>query len=138
MPNTEVKTTVIEVVAGVILRQDTVLIARRPDHLHMGGLWEFPGGKREAGESIFNALQRELHEELGIYIREESPLMTIRHDYPDKQVLIEFRYVTAFDGEPVGRENQCVRWVPCQVLDEYAFPEANNPVVSALMQRDGN
>ncbi len=133
MPNTAAESVVIEVVAGVICRQDTVLIARRPEGVHMGGLWEFPGGKREPGESIFDALKRELHEELGIAIREEYAFMTIRHAYPDKQVLLEFRYVTAFDGEPVGREGQCVQWVSRQALAGFRFPEANQSVVNALL-----
>lgn len=132
MPNTGVEPAVIEVVAGVICREDSVLIARRPGHLHMGGLWEFPGGKREPGESVFDALQRELQEELGITIHAELPFMMVRHRYPDKHVLLDFRYVYDFDGEPCGREGQAVQWVERNALSGFAFPEANCPVVARL------
>jgi len=135
MPSTAAKGKRIDVVAGVILRNDRVLIARRPDHLHMGGLWEFPGGKREPGETIRSALERELHEELGIHVLAEEPFMTVTHQYPDKCVQLEFRSVTAFAGEPVGREGQRVAWVMFSQLPDYDFPEANVPIVEALLQR---
>ncbi|PTT03442.1 NUDIX domain-containing protein, partial [Pseudomonas sp. HMWF006] len=78
-------------VAAAVIRDDSgkVLIARRADTQHQGGLWEFPGGKVEADESVETALARELHEELGIVVGAARPLIKVHHDYPDKQVLLD-------------------------------------------------
>ena len=122
----------VHVVAAVIARGDEILIARRPDHVHQGGKWEFPGGKLEAGESAVDGLRREIHEELGILVRAERPLIRVSHDYPDKQVLLDVWWVDAFDGEPEGREGQQVRWVKRDALREYEFPAANVPIVAAV------
>lgn len=101
-------------------------------HLHQGGLWEFPGGKLEPGEDREAGLARELHEELGIVLQGARPLIRIRHAYPDKAVELDVYMVTAFAGEPVGREGQEVRWVARQALKDYRFPAANRPIVSAV------
>ncbi len=123
---------VIHVAAGVIKdAAGQILIARRPDTAHQGGLWEFPGGKLEAGESVPQALARELHEELGIHVDHCEPLIQIRHDYPDKSVLLDVWLVDAFSGEPHGREGQPVRWVAAEDLNAYEFPAANVPIVTA-------
>ncbi|MYM64698.1 Nudix family hydrolase [Pseudomaricurvus sp. HS19] len=123
---------VIHVAAGVIKdAAGQILIARRPDTAHQGGLWEFPGGKLEAGESAPQALARELHEELGIHVEHCEPLIQIRHDYPDKSVLLDVWTVDAFAGEPHGREGQPVRWVAASDLGNYDFPAANVPIVTA-------
>jgi len=121
----------IHVMAAVIERGDHILIARRPDHVHQGGKWEFPGGKLEQGEEPVRGLQRELHEELGIDLVAARPLIRIAHDYPDKQVLLDVWQVTEFSGEPVGREGQQVRWVTRDALVEFEFPAANVPIVAA-------
>lgn len=122
----------LHVAVGVIYRDGQVLIARRPDHLHKGGLWEFPGGKVETGESVTQALSRELHEELGIDIAASSPLLEISHDYPEKQVLLDVHLVTDFNGLPEGKEGQPLAWVSRQQLDDYAFPEANVAIIDAV------
>lgn len=122
----------IEVAAAVIRGADgRVLIARRPLDKHQGGLWEFPGGKIEPGESAEAALARELHEELGIRVRQARPLIRIHHDYPDKRVLLDVWEVTAFDGEPHGAEGQPLAWVRDRDLPSYEFPAANRPIVAA-------
>ena len=122
----------IHVIAAVIRdAQGRVLIAKRPDHAHQGGLWEFPGGKLEADESRFAGLVRELQEELGIRVTEARPLLDIRHDYPDKSVRLDVWLVTGFDGEAHGAEGQPVRWVAAAELNDYAFPAANAPIVQA-------
>lgn len=127
----------IEVAAAVIRGADgRVLIARRPQDKHQGGLWEFPGGKIEPGESAEAALDRELHEELGIRVREARPLIRIHHDYPDKHVLLDVWEVTAFDGEPHGAEGQPLAWVRVQDLPNYEFPAANRPIVAAARLPD--
>jgi len=108
-----------------------VLLARRPSHLHQGGLWEFPGGKVEAGESVYEALTRELQEELGIQVTEARPLIRIPYDYPDRKVLLDVWRVTGFDNIPHGAEGQQVAWVDKAELTHYAFPAANAPIVTA-------
>lgn len=127
----------LHVAVGVI--QDShghILIARRPRHLHQGGLWEFPGGKVNAGENVTFALQRELHEELGIEVTQTCPLMTIEHDYGDKQVFLDVHRVTGFSGEAYGREGQTVQWVTTDRLNEFDFPAANRGIVNALRLPD--
>ncbi|TWH77254.1 8-oxo-dGTP diphosphatase [Azomonas agilis] len=108
-----------------------VLIARRPEDKDQGGLWEFPGGKREPGETRTAALARELREELGIEVRQARPLIQVRHAYPNKTVLLDVWQVTAFDGEAQGLEGQPVRWVWPDELPDYRFPAANYPIISA-------
>lgn len=127
----------IEVAAGVIRDGiGRILITRRPDHVHQGGLWEFPGGKREAGETTFQALQRELQEEVDIRVMEAIPLIKIAHDYGDKQVLLDVWEVSRYEGRAWGREKQEWRWVAEAALNEYAFPVANKPIIKALRLPD--
>ena len=123
----------IHVVAAVIIdAQGRILITQRPLHVHQGGLWEFPGGKLEAGETVYAALQRELHEELGIDVLQARPLICVAHDYPDKSVLLDIWRVDEFAGEPHGREGQPMERVPPERLAEYTFPAANQPILSAV------
>ena len=122
----------IHVIAAVIRdAQNRILIAKRPDHAHQGGLWEFPGGKVEEGETRRDGLGRELLEELGVTVTQARPLLDIRHDYPDKSVRLDVWLVTGFEGEAHGAEGQPVRWVSAAELDDYAFPAANAPIVRA-------
>ena len=108
------------------------LIARRPEHLHMGGYWEFPGGKVEAGETVFQALQREICEEVALDIHAAQPLLKIPFVYPDKKVLLDVWRVTQFSGEARACENQTLCWVAHQHLQDYAFPPANRAILTAL------
>jgi len=118
---------------GVIVGKDgTILIAKRPDKTHQGGLWEFPGGKVERGEVLFDALRRELCEELDIDIISTEPLIKIRHDYGDKIVLLDVHKVTNFSGEAKGNEGQPIAWVVPRDLHQYQFPAANRPIIAAL------
>lgn len=124
----------LRVVAAVIHNpQGEILIARRPLHKHQGGLWEFPGGKIEEGESAGHALIRELQEELGITPTEFRPLLTVEHHYPDKSVRLEVWRVTAFDGQAHGAEGQPVAWVQAEQLRDYDFPAANTPILKAAV-----
>ena len=120
-------------VAAAVIRDAAgkILIARRADTQHQGGLWEFPGGKVEADESVETALARELHEELGIVVGVARPLIKVRHDYPDKQVLLDVWEVSTFTGEPHGAEGQPLAWVTARDLTSYEFPAANQPIVAA-------
>lgn len=122
----------VHVAAAVIRGQDgRILLAKRPDHLHQGGLWEFPGGKVESGETVRAALDRELKEELGIELQSARPLIKVRHDYPDKQVLLDVWDVSSFSGEPHGAEGQPLSWAAPRELGNYQFPAANLPIVAA-------
>ena len=127
----------IHVAAAVIRGADgRILIAKRPADKHQGGLWEFPGGKVEVGEAVEIALARELEEELGIRPTLARPLIQVRHDYPDKQVLLDVWEVSAFSGEPHGAEGQPLAWVSSAELTDYAFPAANRPIVAAAQLPD--
>lgn len=125
----------VEVVAGVI--RDTrgrILLARRTAGRDLAGLWEFPGGKREPGESPEAALARELHEELGIDAEVGEPLITVPQAYPTKRLRLDVRAITRFRGTARGRENQALAWVPPHRLASYPMPPADRPVVAALQQ----
>ncbi len=127
----------VHVAAAVIRGGDgRVLIARRPETAHQGGLWEFPGGKVEGGETVRAALVRELREELAIEVAAACRLIQIRHDYPDKHVLLDVWEVTRFDGEPQGAEGQPLAWVAADALPLYAFPAANQAIVTAARLPD--
>lgn len=128
----------LHVVAAAIVDpvQRKVLLARRPDDKHMGGLWEFPGGKVEPGENSFAALRRELHEEIGIDISAAEPLIAVPWDYPARSIVLDTWCVTAFQGEPHGREGQPVRWVSFDELTALDFPSANRPIITALRLPD--
>lgn len=122
----------LHVAVGVIKNKEgEILISLRHDSAHQGGLWEFPGGKVELGESVELALQRELKEELNISIQAFSPLIKINHQYTDLKVLLDVWAVTLFAGNPEGLEGQNVLWVKPDQLAGYSFPEANYPIISA-------
>jgi 8-oxo-dGTP diphosphatase len=126
---------VVHVVAAVIVSDDKrILLAKRPDHVHKGGLWEFPGGKLESGETSAQALSRELEEELAISVLEAAPLLKIQHDYPEKSVLLDVWQVTKFSGRAKGNEGQPIVWVKADELKEYQFPEANQPIIDELLK----
>ncbi|MCD8548552.1 MAG: 8-oxo-dGTP diphosphatase MutT [Aeromonadaceae bacterium] len=109
-----------------------VCICQRQAGQHQAGKWEFPGGKVEAGESLPQALARELQEEIGIAVAACEPLLAIEHDYGDKQVLLDVWLVSQFVGEARGLEGQPLRWVRVTELADYAFPAANQAIVAHL------
>ena len=125
----------VHVAVGVVVDgEKRVLISRRADAAHQGGLWEFPGGKVEAGESVNGALQRELKEELDIEVRRTSPLLEVSHDYGDKRVRLDVHVVWDFAGEACGLENQPLQWVSPGELPGFEFPAANVPIVEAVVE----
>jgi 8-oxo-dGTP diphosphatase len=127
----------IHVAAAVIIdRAGRVLNSRRAEHLHQGGLWEFPGGKLEPGESAVEALTRELREELGLHPLAFEPLIRIRHRYSDRDVLLDFFRVTRYAGVAQGLEGQPLRWVKPHEMEADDFPAADRPVISALRLPD--
>ena len=123
----------IHVVAGVIYNSaGEILLAQRPIQVHQGGRWEFPGGKREPGETPEYALQRELDEELGIQVEHARPLIQVLHNYSDKRLLLDVWQVETWHGTPWGREGQLVQWCPLPELGMRRFPAANYPVLQAV------
>lgn len=122
--------------AALVDDRGRVLLARRHEHAHQGGLWEFPGGKCEPGESVEAALARELHEELGIDIVDHRPLIRVDHHYPDRHVLLDVHRVERWHGEPHGREGQPLAWVDTAQLDRYPMPAANLPIARAVRLPD--
>ncbi len=109
-----------------------VLLSQRARNTHQGGLWEFPGGKLEPGETPRQALLRELSEELAIRVQDSRPLIRVRHDYGDRAVLIDFFRVYDYQGEARGVEGQPLRWVAPGTLRPEEFPAADRPVITAL------
>ena len=127
----------VHVAAAVVVNShDEILIARRAVDAHQGGLWEFPGGKVEEGESVEQALARELLEETGICVEQARPLIRVHHDYADKSVLLDVWRVETFSGEAHGREGQPVKWLKPEQLTDYTFPDANLPIIRAASLPD--
>ena len=125
-------TTPVHVAVAVIKNAaGDVLLSKRPEHVHQGGLWEFPGGKVEVGETVIQALRRELQEELGIYAEHFQPLISVAHSYQDKQVLLDVWSVATFSGLPTGREGQPLAWVSPTELARHADQETEFPLPAA-------
>lgn len=126
----------VTVAVGLLIDEDgRVLVTRRAPDTHQGGLWEFPGGKVEAGESVETALVRELAEELGIRVEASEPFMALDHDYADKQVRLDVRRVTRWQGEARGLEGQPLAWQLPPAMANWPFPEANAPILARLLAR---
>ena len=123
-------------VAAVALvdRDNRVLIAQRPQTKSMAGLWEFPGGKVEAGETPEAALQRELFEELNIDVCLEclAPLNFASHGYETFHLLMPLYLCRTWDGEVSAREGQAIKWVRALDLSSYEMPPADLPLIPAL------
>mgnify|MGYP001267530397 CR=1 FL=1 len=120
------------VVAAIIRRDAQILITRRFDHVHLPGLWEFPGGKVESGESLHVALEREIIEELGVRIHVADEFLSIEHEYPSKSIRLHFFNCTILEGEPQALDVAELRWVGPSDLIHYPFPPADAKVISML------
>ena len=123
---------VIEVAAGLVERDGQILITQRKAGSHLAGLWEFPGGKREAGESWEDCLIRELQEELAITVRVGELRHETVHHYPKKSVHLRFYAAGLISGEPRAIDCAAVAWVSPKDLSVYAFPEADRELVAQL------
>ena len=122
-----------DIVLGVVYNagKDKVLVARRPRHSHLGGLWEFPGGKVRNGENALQALTRELSEEINIDIRDCAPLISFDYDYPDKSLSFSVWRIHGWAGKLMGKEGQETQWVDISSLAVQDFPAANKGIIAA-------
>lgn len=125
----------IHVVAGVITDvRGRILLTQRGKDSDLAGLWEFPGGKREPGETSQAALARELEEELGIEVEVGERLVEVPQHYPSKRLRLEVFRIARWKGSPRGREGQAMTWVEPDRLLRYSMPSADLPVVGVLRQ----
>lgn len=122
----------IKAVVGILKRNQTLLVAQRPEGKPYSGYWEFPGGKVEPNEPSQKALARELHEELGIEIITAHPWFEHVHAYPDKTIILELWLVENFLGEPQGKENQALRWVTMNEMLSLNLLEGNIPLIDKI------
>jgi mutator protein MutT len=126
----------IEVSAGLVFRSGRLLITQRPATGHLANLWEFPGGKREPGESFEQCLARELREELEIGVGVGELLEEITHHYAEKSVRLRFYRCELREGEPRAVGCQAVAWVTRAELSDYEFPAADARLLEALRTRE--
>jgi len=125
----------IHVVAAVIWQpgsSDRFLISKRQKGKHLQDYWELPGGKIESGESRRQALDRELREEIDIVPVKARAFQQVRHQYKDRNILLDVWEVTSFKGNVVAREGQEVRWVAVDQLAKYRFPAADLTILESI------
>ena len=127
---------VVEVSAALIFRGGKLLITQRHAHAHLGGLWEFPGGKREAGETCEQCLVREIGEELGVEISVGELVEEIAHDYPEKSVHLKFFRCELLAGEPQPLDCAAVKWIGKAELAAHEFPAADAQLLEKLRGSD--
>ena len=118
-----------------------LLIALRPDDAMLGGLWEFPGGKKETSESIEETVERELNEELGVTVEVGEKFMDLKHAYSHFKITLHAYWCTISDGVPKPKSSNEIRWVSLEEIDKYPFPKANKVLINKLLElpdRDSN
>jgi mutator protein MutT len=123
---------IIDVAAGLVFRAGQLLITQRRPGDHLGGLWEFPGGKVEPGETFEHCLIRELREELGIEVSVGKQIEEITHAYPEKTVRLRFFHCTLIADEPAPIHCHALAWVTSETLTTYAFPAADAQLLQKL------
>lgn len=126
--------TLLVVAAALVDDEGRVLIAQRPQGKQLAGMWEFPGGKVEAGETPELALIRELEEELGIVVKQAclAPFVFASHTYDDFHLLMPLFLIRRWEGEPEAREHTAIKWVRPNAMRDYAMPPADAPLVAYL------
>jgi mutator protein MutT len=125
----------IEVAAGLVFRNGRLLITQRRANDHLGGLWEFPGGKREPGETYEQCLRRELKEELDLEVEPGELIETIIHSYPEKTVHLRFYRCTCGSADTRLLGCQAAAWITREELSRYSFPAADERLLAQLRQR---
>jgi len=125
---------ILVVAAALVDVDNRVLLAQRPEGKSMAGLWEFPGGKVDEGETPEAALIRELHEELGIDTRESclAPFTFASHSYDDFHLIMPLYVIRTWQGTPTAKENQALTWVRATKLKDYPMPPADIPLIAML------
>jgi len=126
----------VDVVIAIITNQhEEILVAKRALHKHQGGLWEFPGGKVEPGESLLAALKREIHEELDLNIARAQPFMQLAYDYPERKLMLHVWQVDEYTGTACGKEGQAILWIDKQDIALLPFPDANKAILQRLIAK---
>jgi A/G-specific adenine glycosylase len=119
---------------GVIRNAEgKVLIQQRPEEGLLGGLWEFPGGKQEANESLPETVRREIAEELGIQVNVGEPITQVKHAYSHFKITLHAYWCEYVSGQPESRASQGWKWVTLDELSQYAFPKANNRILDVIL-----
>jgi A/G-specific adenine glycosylase len=121
---------------GIIEGNDgRLLIALRPEDAMLGGLWEFPGGKKKDAEDIQETVERELQEELGVEVKAYKELMSLKHTYSHFSITMHAWFCKLISGEPQPKSSQEIRWVQKEELEQYPFPKANKVLTERLMEK---
>ena len=119
---------------AIIRRGREFLIAQRKRNDSFGNYWEFPGGKKNEGESFEQCVAREIQEEIGIEVLVESKIMEIRRRYNEKMIWLNFYLCSHVSGDPKPLDCQKVQWVDVEDLKSFKFPQTNNPVIASLLR----
>ncbi len=127
-------TSVIDVAAGLVFRNGKLLITKRYDDAHLGGLWEFPGGKLEPNETFEQCLVRELQEELSIEVHVGKLVESVTHEYPGKTVHLKFFICDWHKNEPQALGCSECKWVSPSELNGHEFPEADERLLGRLQK----
>lgn len=125
-----------EIAIGIVQRDDKVLIALRPAEGLLGNLWEFPGGKKEAHESLVECCKREVEEETGLRITVDERIAIVKHTYTHFKITLHAFLCTYQSGDAQPKSSQEIRWVKLSELNQFAFPKANKSVIEALLLRN--
>lgn len=125
----------IQVTAAVIRQDGKILITKRPEGVHLEGMWEFPGGKRESRETLEDCMAREIKEELGIIVKVGKQILKVEHEYEEKTVDLNIFECVIIDGEPSPNEGQEMKWVNPGELSEYDFPPPDREIIE-LMEKE--
>ncbi len=123
-----------DIAVGIVWQGDRVLIDKRPTNGLLGGLWEFPGGKKEADETLEECVKRELREELGVEVRIQAPFMTVRHAYTHFKITLHAFECRLLRGKPRPKTATAARWVQLQEMQQLPFPRANKRILERLLE----
>ena len=124
----------LQVTAGILRRNGRVLITKRPEGKHLAGLWEFPGGKQENGETLEACLKREIKEELDIEVRVDKHLYTVHHEYEDRRISLHLFLCTHLKGDLKPLDSQEIKWVLHEDLSQYHFPPPDLKILKLLRE----